>query len=524
MADATVTSDQRDVQTQISQFPELELIYDTTPVGLAFLSPDCRYLRINRRMTEICGISAADHIGRTVRETVPRIADQVETIVETVLSTGESLTGIEINGQRIDGLNAEHFWLTNWYPLKGQDGSIVGISIVSEEITERKRAAAELAAAEDRLRSLNANLEQRVDEKTQERNQIWNVCQDLLVICDLEGKFLDINPAWASTLGWTTSELLGKTSEWLIHPDEREKAHAETESLASGRRTRRFELRFREKSGSYRVLSWEAVPHQGRIYAMARDVTEQRHAEVALQESRRELAQVTRHITLAAMTASIAHEISQPLVAIAVGGDAGLRWLERAEPDIERARSALKLVVDASHRATDIITSIRAMFRKDSYEKRPINVNDLVSEVLALVRSELQLRRAMLQIELAEQVPQITVEHVPLQQVLLNLIMNGLDAMTSIEDRDRLLSIKSEWWPPGGVLISVADTGTGIDPKNMDRIFEPFFTTKSQGLGVGLSICRSIVEAHSGRLWASNGSPHGSVFHVQLPGDPNGGR
>ena len=648
MAEPVVASNRKDVPTQrVSRLPELQLIYDTAPVGLAFLSPDCRYLHINQRMTAICGISAADHIGRTVRETVPKIADQVETIVQTVLSTGEPLTGIEVNGQRTDGLNAEHFWLTNWYPVKGQDGCIAGISVVSEEITERKRAAAELASAEDALREsearfrelaenmsqsawtadpmgriywynqrwydysgttfeemqgsgwqklhhpdhldrvdqhmrrcfasgtpwedsfplrgrdgsyrwflsralpirnaagevirwfgtntdvteqieaetalreLNANLEQRVDEKTQERNQIWNVCQDLLVICDLEGKFLDVNPAW-STLGWTRSELLGKTSQWLLHPDEQEKARAETEGLASGRRTRRFELRFREKSGSYRVLSWEAVPHQGRIYAMARDITEQRRAEIALQDSRRELAQVNRQITLAAMTASIAHEINQPLTAIVASGNAGMRWLGRAEPNVERAQSAFAHIVDAGHRASDIVANIRAMFRKDDHERHAININDLVSEVLALVQGEIQRQQAVLQIELAEEAPPITVERVPLQQVLLNLIMNGLDAMSSIEDRDRLLSIKSEWHEPGGVRISVTDSGTGIDPKNRDRIFEPFFTTKAQGMGMGLSICRSIVEAHGGRLWASNGRPHGSVFHFQLPGDATG--
>src|SRR5262249_20581885 len=148
---------------------ELQLIYDTAPVGLAFLSPDCCYLQINRRLTDICGISVAEHIGRSVRETVPQVADQVEIIVQTVIRTGEAVTGIEVCGQRADKANAHHVWLTAWHPLKRPDGSIVGVNVVAEEITERKRA-------EKALRELNETLERRVAAETRERLQIWNVC------------------------------------------------------------------------------------------------------------------------------------------------------------------------------------------------------------------------------------------------------------------------------------------------------------------------------------------------------------
>src|SRR6478736_7957667 len=296
--------------------PEVQWIYDTAPVGLACLSTDCRYLLINQRLTEICGISVADHIGRSVRETVPDVADQVESIVEAVLRTGEPVVGIEVNGQRPDKQNAERFWTTNWHPMKGPEGTIVGISVVAEEITERKRAEAA-------LRELNETLERRIKEETQERLQIWNVCQDLLVITDLEGKFLKVNPAWTATLGWHESELLGKSSQWMIHPDDRKQALVETENLAAGRILHRFGLRFRGKNGSYRWLSWRAVPHQGRIYAMARDETEQKYAEDGLREAQQELERVSRQTTIGAMTASIAHEVNQPLSAIVANGNAG---------------------------------------------------------------------------------------------------------------------------------------------------------------------------------------------------------
>ena len=164
--------------------PELRLLYETAPIGLAFLTPDCRYQQINRRLCEICGISVDDHIGRSVRETVPQVAEQVENIVQTILRTGNSITGIEVHGQRPDGGNAERVWITNWYPLIATDGSILGINVASEEITERKRMEAALAASEAKsrelansMRNLNELLEQRVVAEAQERVRIWNAAR-----------------------------------------------------------------------------------------------------------------------------------------------------------------------------------------------------------------------------------------------------------------------------------------------------------------------------------------------------------
>ena len=158
------------------------LIYDTAPVGLAFLSLDCRYVHINQRLTEICGISVADHIGRSVRETVPAVAEQVEQLVQTIERTGEPVTGVEVRGQKADKSNADHVWITNWHPLRNGDGRIIGINVVAEDITERKRSEAA-------LRELNETLEQRVQAETYEQLQIWNVSQDLLVIADADGSF-----------------------------------------------------------------------------------------------------------------------------------------------------------------------------------------------------------------------------------------------------------------------------------------------------------------------------------------------
>src|ERR1700684_1854485 len=189
---------------------ELQLIYETAPIGLAFLSPDCRYVMIHKHLTEICGISIAEHLGRSVRETVPQVAEQVEHIVKTILQTGVPITGVEVNGQRPDGSNSDRVWITYWHPLKDRSGEVVGINVAAEEITERKRAEADLAASEERLRDLNKELADRVEARAPERDRVWNLSQDLLVVFDPEGNILNVNPAWQSTLGLPPDDLGGE--------------------------------------------------------------------------------------------------------------------------------------------------------------------------------------------------------------------------------------------------------------------------------------------------------------------------
>jgi len=398
--------------------PDFRRLYETAPVGLAFLTPDCRYQLINQHLCEICGLSVDDHIGRSVRETVPKVAEQVENIVQTILRTGNSITGIELVGQRPDGGNADRVWITNWHPLIATDGSILGINVASEEITERKRMEAALAASEaksrelaDNLRNLNESLEQRVATEAQERVRIWEA-------------------------------------------------------------------------------------------------------------ARREISQIGRHLTMGSMVASIAHEVSQPLAAVILNADASMQLLAQANPDMDDVRAALKDIVDDGQRARAVLDGIRSMLRNDHGTRSTVTVNNLIGEVLAVVRGELDAHQVSLRSELSDGLPAVLAAPTQLQQVLLNLVMNAIEAMGPVATRERVLIVRSEIGESDSVQITVEDTGSGIDPSLVDRIFDAFFTTKALGMGMGLSICRSIVESHGGRLSVSARRPHGSSFCVKIPTTP----
>jgi C4-dicarboxylate-specific signal transduction histidine kinase len=259
------------------------------------------------------------------------------------------------------------------------------------------------------------------------------------------------------------------------------------------------------------------VPDEGRLYAVARDVTDLKNAEEQLRVSRHELTQISRQTTMGAMTASIAHEVNQPLAAIVANANAALRWLARGQPDLTEVRATLERIVSDGLRASQVVASIRSMFGKDRGETSPLTVNDLIDEVLNLVNGELASQRISLQKELCETLPRVTADRVQIQQVLVNLIMNAVEAMSIVTDRERVLIVKTEEFQSDHVLITLQDSGTGIDPVHMDHIFEAFFTTKDSGMGMGLSICRSIVESHGGQLWASPNSPQGTSFYVKLP-------
>jgi signal transduction histidine kinase len=249
-------------------------------------------------------------------------------------------------------------------------------------------------------------------------------------------------------------------------------------------------------------------------------LVERRRRQAAEAEGRDhllQLARMGRRAVAGELSASIAHEINQPLAAIVSSGNAGLRWLSNKTPDLEEVAASLNRIVSDGHRASDVINSVRAMVKQNSEERRPQDINALITEVLAFLRNELDRRRVRVRTSLTENLPLVSIDRVQLQQVILNLILNAIDAMSSSSGDDHLLRVRTEANDAGEVFVLIEDNGTGIAPENLERIFVPFFTTKSKGMGMGLSICRSIIEAHGGTLTVAAAHKTGAVFQITLP-------
>jgi len=254
------------------------------------------------------------------------------------------------------------------------------------------------------------------------------------------------------------------------------------------------------------------------------DVTESRRADAerkraqeALRAAEAELAHVSRVMTIGEMAASIAHEVNQPLSAILLNSDSSLRWLAREPPDLAQARAGLERMIRDATRAGEVIARIRALTRKSAIDKEPLDLNDTIEQVLVLARAELQKHRVDLRKQLADGLSRVRGDRVQLQQLLLNLFINAMEAMSDVTDRRRELTVATAEQGCGEVLVTVRDTGVGLDPKKQEQIFEAFYTTKPNGMGMGLSISRSIVTNHGGRLWAEPNEGTGATFLFTVP-------
>jgi PAS domain S-box-containing protein len=310
-----------------------------------------------------------------------------------------------------------------------------------------------------------------------------------------------------------------------VHPDDQDKLKIAVET--AGRENVEFELDYRviPPDGQIRDIhvlghpvfnpSGDLVEYVGTVM----DVTERRRAEEErekLRQAQADLAHVSRVTTMGELTASLAHEIKQPIAAAIIDANACLRWLARDEPDLEEARAAAMRVVKDATRASEIVSHVRLLFKKGAVERELVDVNEIIREMTVLLQNEIMRYSIAVHTELATELPQVVGDRVQLQQVLMNLILNSIDAMRE-GDEVRELVIKSHSAESGQLTVSVCDTGVGLPPQQAEQIFNAFFTTKSQGTGMGLSISRSIVESHEGRLWAAAGSPRGATFHFTLP-------
>jgi signal transduction histidine kinase len=318
-----------------------------------------------------------------------------------------------------------------------------------------------------------------------------------------------------------TLELIGAR----IHPEDLPSFHEMIERARRGVNHIEFEHRLRLPDNSVKHL--RVVAHRTRDYegqleyiGAVQDVTHHRHAEEALAKLRAELARAARVASLGVLTAAIAHEVSQPLAGIVTNASMCRRMLAVDPPDVERARESANRTIRDAERASEVVKRLRALFCKSGSTRELLDLNEATGEVVALSLSELERNKIIVRTELAGELPRVQRDRVQLQQVILNLLLNASDALSGIDDRPRQLVIKTERDDENRVLLRVRDTGVGFDPQGADRLFDAFYTTKSSGMGIGLSVSRSIIESHEGRLWATSKDGPGATFSFSIPGGP----
>jgi PAS domain S-box-containing protein len=391
-------------------------------------------------------------------------------------------------------------------------------------------AILDLLAAQAAISLENTRLYSDLQEREAKVRRLVDANIIGIYIWDFRGRILEANDAFLHLVGYSRDDLVSGRLRWgtVLTPDEW--TGADERSLVELRATGRckvFEKEYFRKDGTrVPVLIGGAMLTQARDQGVAfvLDLTERKAAEEHLRESERryrdaqmELAHVNRATTIGQLSASIAHEVSQPIAAAVTSAEAGLYWLAARPPNLEEVRDAFKLIVKAGTQAGEVVNRIRGLIRKTPAQKASLDMNEIILETIALTRGEMRRHGIALQTELANGLPRILGDRVQLQQVILNLVMNAIEAMSEVGEGPRDLLIDTAADGSSGVLVAVRDSGPGLDPDTLDRLFDPFYTSKPEGMGMGLSICRSIAEAHGGRVWATPNVPRGASFYFNLP-------
>ena len=475
-------------------------VVESAPNAIVMIGPNGLIEMVNAQTERMFGYSRNDLLGKPVEMLVPERyrhnhpglrAGFFASPVSRPMGAGRDLFGLRKDGSEFPveiGLN----------PIATEAGTMVLSAVV--DISARKRL-------EERFR------------------QVVESAPNAIVMIGPNGLIEMVNAQTERMFGYSRNDLLGKPVEMLVperyrhnHPGLRAGFFASPVSRPMGAGRDLFGLR---KNGSeFPVeigLNPIATEAGTMVLAAVVDISDRKQMEARSQSVNNMLAHMNWVATAVELLESIAHEINQPLAAMVANANAALRWLAKETPDMEDALAALKAIIRDGHRAGEVVRSVRTMYKKGGEERINIDLNDLIQNVLGLMRAELQRRGIDVQTALTGSLPLVTGHAGQLQQVILNLVENAADAMDTVSTRARVLRVKTAIYDSDGVLVSIEDSGPGIDSANIDRIFEPFFTTKSDGMGMGLAICRSLIEAHGGRLWASSGVDHGSVFSILLP-------
>jgi PAS domain S-box-containing protein len=503
LENARLYSDLREREVRISRLVESNII------GIMIFDLQGRIIETNQAFLDLLGYSREDLISGRLRwtELTPAEWRRTDERASAELKAAGTVKPREKEYFRKDGNRVPVLVGATMFADKPDEG----VAFVLD-LTERKRA--------DLERRLLASLVEQAS--------------DLMAIADLEGGTpIYLNKAGLKMVGFDSlEEARTRRGIHYMFPEDREFITTVLWSSVLEKGFWSGEMRLRHfKTGEPIPIHYSAYriddPETGQpvnVGIVCSDVTERKRAEEKLRASEQrlvdaqlELAHVTRVTTLGELTASIAHEVNQPLAGVIANAEACLRWLDRGTPDLDAVRRSVEWVIDDGNRASEVIRRVRALANKTEIERVPLDVNEIIREVITLVQRELISHQVSLQMELASALPMILGDRVQLQQVIINLVMNGIEAMQTITDRPRELQIRSCQDEPHQVLASLSDCGIGISAKNADRLFHAFFTTKADGMGMGLSICRSIVEAHGGRLWATANQPCGATFQFTLP-------
>jgi PAS domain S-box-containing protein len=460
-------------------------LFERVPVGVALTNTHGRYVAANPAFQKMTGYSEAELCNCSPADLTHEDDRSATEMIVALAIRGEPYTRrLEKRYRRKDGGVTWAEVSVIDVPLAGSTPLFAGVAV---DITERKRAEEDLRRSEASLTEA-----QRISHTGSWR---WKVRTGEVAWSAEHFRIFDFDPT-------TTHPSLATF---------RERIHTEDRPLLD-----------QALDGAVRQLQSVGLPditESGELEYVGTviDITERRHAEEALRSAQAELARVARLTTMGELVASIAHETNQPLGAIVTNAEAGLRWLNRQIPDLDEVRLTMESIIRDGKRAANVIHGIRALAMKSGPHPTQLDINGAIQEVLALTRSDLHRHGVVLHTELSAEVRSVFGDRVQLQQVLLNLVTNGVEAMHAVTDRPKELTITSEQVELGRVLVEVADTGTGLDPKIADRVFDSFSTTKPSGMGMGLSICRSIIDAHGGRLWMSPRVPYGTAVRFTVP-------
>jgi PAS domain S-box-containing protein len=481
-------------------------LFETSAAGMALARLDGVFTAANPALQRMLGRTEEEILGRSAVELNPQ-EERAATADALAKFRSGSLTERQVEKKYLKK-DGSPVWLNiTTTVVPATETATPFLQAVYMDITSRVQFEAALRASEERWRAM-----------------FETSVVGIITFGSEHRRYVTANESFQRMTGYTEDELRNLTPLDITHEDDRAMLQEHVDQIVAGRqRSYRIEKRYRRKDGeivwadvnSFVVRVTDSSP--AFLAVMVVDITDRKRAEEALQQAQADLARLNRVMLLGEMTASIAHEINQPIAAVITNANAGLRWLGAPQPDLDEVRQALGRIVRDGTRAGEVIGRIRALVKKLPPRRDFSDINEAISEVIALTQAEMQRNRVRLESRLADDLPLVSADRVQLQQVMINLIVNAIEAMGGMSGRLRELTIVSGRDDSKDVFVEVQDTGPGLSPEKLDRLFQSFYTTKPDGIGMGLAISRSIAEAHGGRLSAAPNKPRGAVFRFTLP-------